>query len=493
MSERKRLHPIAAIWNFLKQLKGMIFPLLVLLVGSNGIQSYWDYFPMGITVISIVFALAAGIIKWRRFTYRLEDGELRIEYGLFVKKKRFIPFDRIQSFHFSQSILHRPFGLTRVEVETAGSTDNRKSEAELTAIYKHDAEWLEQTIRNSKKSQSMILESSLEDDQKTSAEAFIYKVAPRELLLMATTSGGIGVVLSGVFALWTQFDEYIPYQEIFDEMGKLVHNSIILISAAIFIGFFLVWLISIFITMLKYGNFTVRKDNDDIIITRGLVERKQITIPMKRVQAVRVAENILRQPFGFATVHLISAGGSVFQKESAAVMVLPIIKKKRIPEIMNNLLPDFGTEPEFARPPRRSLLRYVIIGEWKALIAAGALTWFLWPWGSLACILPLLAFVLAWSKYKAAGWAIDGHRLALQYRSIGKNTFFMNKNRIQSMQTKQSWFQQKNELETIKATVKSGEAGRRVTVKYIESKDASHIYEWFTPAASQASLKKVES
>ena len=123
MSEHKRLHPISAVASFVKQLKDLIVPFVFLFVINNRGEKngFWDYMPLLSMALVLVIVLIFGIVKWLRFTYRLEEGELRIEYGLFVKKKRYIPIERIQSLNFSEGILHRPFGLVKVKVETAGS------------------------------------------------------------------------------------------------------------------------------------------------------------------------------------------------------------------------------------------------------------------------------------------------------------------------------------------------------------------------------------
>lgn len=94
MSEPKRLHPIAVISNALKLLKEMIFPILAATVfGGRGADWGNLLFPIG----AVMFALISGILSWLRFSYRLEENELRIESGVFVRKKRYIPFERIQS------------------------------------------------------------------------------------------------------------------------------------------------------------------------------------------------------------------------------------------------------------------------------------------------------------------------------------------------------------------------------------------------------------
>ena len=139
--EKYKLHPISALINFIKVLKDMIVPLVFVVavngLGSGGDSEGWSsYITSIIYGVILLFLLVSGIIKWKRFRYWFEEEELRIEYGLFVKKKRYIPFERIQSLNYTEGILHRPFGLVKVKVETAGGGQTKEADAELTAITK---------------------------------------------------------------------------------------------------------------------------------------------------------------------------------------------------------------------------------------------------------------------------------------------------------------------------------------------------------------------
>ncbi|CAM5526470.1 hypothetical protein LSPH24S_03043 [Lysinibacillus sphaericus] len=49
-----------------------------------------------------------------------------------------------------------------------------------------------------------------------------------DLFVLATTSGGIGVVLSGVAAVISQFSDIIPYEEVFHEVADIVKIGCIL-------------------------------------------------------------------------------------------------------------------------------------------------------------------------------------------------------------------------------------------------------------------------
>ena len=149
MSEPKRLHPITAVIHFFKSLKELFFPFVVILLfGGNGLSL--DFWEIMFTSAFIIVSLVTGVISWLRYSYRVEDGELRIESGVFVRKKRYIPFERIQSLDFSEGILQRPFGLVKVRVETAGSSGSQDAEAVLTAITKVEAAAIQEILTSIK-------------------------------------------------------------------------------------------------------------------------------------------------------------------------------------------------------------------------------------------------------------------------------------------------------------------------------------------------------
>ncbi|KAB7704801.1 PH domain-containing protein [Bacillus aerolatus] len=193
MSNPKRLHPVAALLNFFKELKELIIPIVFLFFINDGQKSsFWDYLPILGMGAAIVFILISGIVKWLRFTYRVEEEELRIEHGLFVKKKRYIPIERIQSLDVSEGLLQRAFGLVKIKVETAGSSDDLKSEAELTAITKTEAQTLQELISREKrrKRKTDAEEGILEEIENDSKPHIFYKAKFSDLLLLAATSGG---------------------------------------------------------------------------------------------------------------------------------------------------------------------------------------------------------------------------------------------------------------------------------------------------------------
>ncbi|MFJ8518368.1 PH domain-containing protein [Lysinibacillus xylanilyticus] len=483
--EINRLHPISAIITSTKALKSMIFPLVIIII-TNGFNfsfnfhsdNFWrTIFLFGIWGVGAILALVSGIVKWRTFVYWFEEGELRVKYGLFVKKKRYIPFERIQSLNYNEGIFHRIFGLVKVQVETAGSKD-RKPEVELTAIRKAAADVIELEMRRAKNQ----VNKQMNDEQSLMEEVpvpTIYHMSIRDLLILAITSGGIGVVLSGVAAIISQLSDIIPYEEIFNELADFAKIGAFLVAITVIVSLIVAWFVSFVITLINYYEYTVRIEDEKLIITKGLIEKKRITLPLNRIQAIRIVENPVRQLFGFATVVVESAGGNGEEGKDKKITLFPLIKKQECMGTLEQLFPEINWRPEFIYSPKRARTTFYRIDFVWLIPIIGASSYFLYPYGLLSLLLiPLTVLIGIW-QHKAAGYMIDGKQLTMRYRVFSRITFFMEKKRIQSIGTTQTYFQKRKKVMTVKATVMSGMTGMTGNVRSLEQQDAETILSWY--------------
>ncbi|KIL48576.1 PH domain-containing protein [Jeotgalibacillus campisalis] len=502
MSEEKRLHPISAVINFVKALREALIPIVVLIFLNQGERnSFLDYLPfigMGVFMIIILFL---GILKWWRFTYRVEEGELRIEYGLFVKKKRYIPFERIQSLNYSEGIFHRPLKLVKIKVETAGTSNSLESEAELTAITKEEANELNSFISKAKKKikerievdeDGVPIEEESEQEEEVEGK-ILYKMSAKDLVIMATTSGGAGVVISGLLIFLSQFSEFIPYETVMDEFMDVVQSGILIVAVTVFIVLFFAWLIAVAMTFIRYASFTVKLVDKDLVITRGLLEKKQTTIPLNRIQGIRFNQNLLREPFKYAAVTIESAGGSALEKDSNTIRLLPMIRSSEAPRILEEILPEYEWSTDFTGAPKRSIFRYMF---WNLLFISfiiAPVSYFFYPYGLLSLLLyPLLAG-LSWLQYKSAGYRLSEDQLTVQFRVFDKQIVYMKKKRIQSLELKETWFQRKGRVATLSATIKSYIAGSVNTVNHLDVKDVEKVMEWYQPETAPRAAKQAEA
>ncbi|MCA1032959.1 PH domain-containing protein [Bacillus timonensis] len=473
MYESRRLHPVAALINFIKQLKDLLFPLLVFFFFSkNNIDGMYNLIYIVSIIAIILFVLITGILFWYRYTYRIEDGELRIEYGVFIHKKRYIPIERIQSISVSAGIIQRAFKLVKLQVETAGG--GLEAEVVLTAITEEEAKQLKELLSTSSKNSNAGKEEFSQTNQP------VFRLSTKELLIVASTSSGIGVVFSAVFALLAQIEELIPYErlfqrwEVFIEPGFYVY---VLLGSAIFI---FAWLIGILLTVFKYAGFTVVQNGNDLQISKGILEKKQLSIPLSRIQAIRVSESFLRQPFGYATVFVESAGGTGDEGEEFSTVLFPIIRRNQISSLLQTFTKEFHLKDMYKCPPKRSLKRYIIRGILPFIPVTFALSIFLFPVGLLSSTLLLLFGALGYLRYRDAGWEIFHDQLTLRYRIFNRNTVLMKRNRIQVIEKRLSFFQQRAHLASIQASVKSSITGKNFKVVDLNEHDSSDIFDWYT-------------
>lgn len=474
MFEPKRLHPIVIVLTIGKRLKEFIFSFIALFFiwnkGDGG-----KLLLVGVSIIGVFGIIFSSILSWLRYTYRLESNELRIEYGVFVRKKRYIPLERIQSIDISEGILQRLCGMVKVQIETAGGSGNDKAEAVLSAISKEEARFIQEYVTAAKNPSVQDVKDVQEDPSST-----VYKITPSQLILLSLTSGGVGVVISAVLAFLSQLDDLIPYEKIFRGVEQWAISNIIFIAILIFVGFVAAWVIALIGTMLKYANFMVTKVEQDLVITQGLLERRQITIPISRIQAIRINENIVRQWLGYGSVVVESAGGSATNKEGSKVILLPLVKLQNMEHILAQHLKDYHFTSRFTPVPRRAMLRYTFRSSFFVVPLVVVAIVFLKAWGLLTLI--ILALMMVWGilTYKDAGWSLEEQQLNLRYRTMVRTTVFIKKNKIQSLEVKESYFQKRKELGTLEAFVKVGFGGAGGRVMDMDQKDVQKIYSWFS-------------
>ena len=94
-----------------------------LVVGIGFAVSQSPSFALVLVIVPLVgmaFLAIAGL-SWWRYTFQVVDDELRVNRGVLSQQSLSVPLDRIQSVSLEQKLLHRPFGLVQVSLDTAGT------------------------------------------------------------------------------------------------------------------------------------------------------------------------------------------------------------------------------------------------------------------------------------------------------------------------------------------------------------------------------------
>jgi putative membrane protein len=506
MSKPHRLHPAAILILAIKSAhqlaKSALIPFgawLVSQASKHGLTGRHLLWVVAGVLALLVLAIGWGILSWRRFTYRVEDGELRLEHGIIQRQKRFIPRERIQSIDLEEGILHRVFGVVGVRIETAGGT---KEEAALTAVSRLAARQLRREL---------MIETALEGGTEPAGATtgsrgpvLVYQMSWRMLLIAGVTSGRFTVLLPFLGGIYSLLDEVQLTDKVIQALGSRIQGSATttFVLAAVLMGLLLAWLLSILLTVVTYANFRLKLEEDALLIQRGLISRRHSTIPLSRIQAVRIVEGLLRQPFGLVSIRVESAGYGV--KEREATVVCPLLTKKDVPQFLRKITPEFGdalwtadgtairpfrrdlahsvgeakADGELQRLPVRARRRFVVRACIPAAVVTGVVCALAAPWGLLSfALLPLAASIGVW-RYRDAGWYASGDKLVLQSRRLTRTTAIVTRRRIQTCSLTQSILQRRADLATFEVRVASGPSGATFRIRDIEHSDGQRLYAW---------------
>lgn len=464
-----KLHPATIVFNLVKGIKDSIFIIILAFV-----TLFDDHLFYALLIVLLLLLLITGtsVLSWSRFTYRIVGDELRLEYGILIRKKRFISKNRIQSIDLTQNILHRIFKLVKVEIETAGS--GAEAEASLLALSLEHGEALRAELKTFAKNE--------EETEEIVPTVPSLTISRKRLISAGATSGSIGVILAIVGFVSSELIRFIP-NSFYDEAYKWVVGLGLLFMVFMGIGvLIMVWLLGILGTMIKYWNFTVSKVGEDIVINHGLIEKKQITIPIKRIQAVGHVESIIRQPLGYCSVIAEIAGGSIEKGEQYSTVLFPILKVEELNSFLQKFLPEYVAEHAVMHSiPRRACKYYVARLFLPALVLLIAVLIFIPHFTWVPVILLIGSILLGIMQFRDTGHVIEGRRLSIRYRTLSKITMVMNHKRIQALNKKQHILHKRENLATIKLSIvgKMG-LGKHYEVKELDEEDVNKMAEWYS-------------
>ncbi len=307
-----------------RKLKPSAVPIWFLYDVGKGIFGVVPIFFAGRAAIPFVIAiglvlLISPAIKYSRFRYDIQGNNLIVQGGLLGRWRRVIPRERVQSIDVVQKLRHRAFGVIELRIEAVGG---KQTEAALVALAPEEAERIRSWASGGKEE---LIETPPEEPPA------LARLSGKDLLIAGITGGRVAVLAALIgysqeYLGENTFDAVTGYAERLLPGASLV--VIVSVIAAIVIALSL--LLSIALTILIYWDFTVRLEEDRLVITRGLLEKRRAQIPLRRVQAIQVNENFIRRPFGLASLSVVVAGYSSEGSENQeSTVLLPLAPTER--------------------------------------------------------------------------------------------------------------------------------------------------------------------
>src|SRR5215208_1068509 len=477
-SEPRHLHPAAMLIDAIKtvrrSLSAFVIPGIAFLMSRGFDAGTIALVLLGALVVAVLAAFW-GFLSWRATIYEVAGGVFRLRWGVVQKNERAVPLDHIQSVDTVQGIIQRLFNVVEVRIETAGGGAS-EPDASLAALDRAEAEALRREIAGSRREPV---------ETEAAGPTVVRKLGTRDLLLAGATSGQIGVTLSLIAVASQLFNDFLSQNLAQRLIETFAPRSVTTALLYVFILGLVAWLLAIGGTVLAHTGFTLSRDGDLLHIRRGLLERREATIPLARIQAVRMTEGLLRQPFGLSSLRVESAGYG--EDAGVSTTLFPLLPRKEVHRLLLEAAPEFAVAPPLNALPRRALRRYVFRSTlpFLVLIFAAALlstlVFDLAAWVFAALLLLLPAALFGWLRYRDAGWALEEDRLVVRSRFLGRTTAIAPRRRLQSRATLRSPFQRRVRLATFEAQVASGGGGAELRVTDLGSDAADALIENLGP------------
>ncbi|MCM3735222.1 PH domain-containing protein [Bacillus cytotoxicus] len=468
----KRQHPITILFEVKLS---SILPVFFVLVVKDGTFPFWYLIPLLFIGAGIIF----NFISWYYKMYWVENNVLHIKEGLFTKKESFLNKDRVQTINTSSNVLYQILGLTKLKIETAGGVG--EAEVQLVGITQEEAKSLIAMLnKNSDVKDEPELEVTTIEKKEHTAVA--YTLTWKEILLASITSGKFGLLFSILFVLADKIRDIMPnhiVKKIEHYVETYVSKSDIAGWAYMLVALLLLsWIVSTIQYALQYANFTISRKGDEVRISQGLLERKELVLKTHRIHGIKMKEGILRKPFGYCSVHVEAI--QKFEEGQTDVTIHPLMKKKKVREMLQYLQLPYDINSEMTRLPKSAMRRHMLDNFIFACIVAvpiiGSSIYF-HKYFLLALLLPLflVSIWLGYTQYKAGGYRIDDDQLTMSYRKIAKYTVFVKRRHIQSLKKSQSYFQKKDAL----CTYEFHNASAGHTLEHVRMEDAEKMQAWY--------------
>ena len=444
----RRLHVLSPVF-FASRHALRLWPLAVLVAAR---RQFW------LLVLGALVLLAWSTLEWLRRTYELEGGALRLEEGVVARKLRAVPFDRIQQVELVRKPLHRLLGVASLRVETAGG--GTAAEVDLDVVTLEEARTLRASLLRAKAQVTGARGGAMgtgpdtagppaaagapgdqagagaagtpagqvatgqpdawADAEAPRAERMLLRLSLGEVMLGGITGARAAAALV-ILGPISQATDWFPglTDWLFARFDpEAVTPTTPAAFAAVAVLAVVVWLglaaASSIVT--DYG-FTLARAGNDLVVRRGLLERREAVLPLGRLQVVRIEESLLRRALGLASIRIQSAGRTGGGDQTASRLAIPVLQRVQVNRVLEELLPGAAPVPRLLLPPpaarRRAVTRSVLTAT-VFIAAVGLSLWWLTSLGVLGVpaalavlALPVLAVAvtIGLAAYRSLGHA----------------------------------------------------------------------------------------
>lgn len=466
----QRLHPTSPILGLVLSARQWALPLVFLILASEDRVIFGPGF-------AVLLALVVGwlFLAWSRFTYELRDGVLVIDKGVLQRHHREVPVARIQQVDLRRKLRHRVLGVAVVRIDTAGG--GNEAEVVLEAIAEEQALALRLALldrsRRTASAPGTADEVAGADPTGERTLPAPPSAPPVEVVRLSTTD----LVIAGITG--SRLAAALPFAaaglglladlpgDASDQVVGLAPDSTfaLVVLALAVIPFILIAAVAQ--SILTDHGFTLVRSGTDLHVRRGLLDQREATVSLHRIQAVRVRENLLRRWLGVASVELQSAGSGRVAEGDVTRLTIPYTRVAQLAALLPDLLPAPVDHPPLIGAPavarRRAWVRHLVpallvlvpLAVWASVATTS--------WAVILLVLVVPFGVAAEMAYRNLGHVATPSLVVASHGTYERITELLPVAKTQSTTIRSSPFQRRAGLATLHIEVAGSGATPRIS------------------------------
>lgn len=367
------------LYNIVKEIisdlgLGVIFVVLL---------KQWFY----IVIIGVVLlAIIVSILKWKKEYMILKGDEAHYYKGIFSKKTTIIPKKSFKSMDISQNLIERILGYKIVKIESlsreVGEEDikmslsdedidmlksfafgtNKELNNEVSegfnlnenilrkSFLDSEAENLKEDYEDTLNNRKNINESEkvhINNGEKVNIKE--KKISNKDLILYGFTSFNLFIATILIFNAWGKIENFINSEYVDSVINGYIANEaskigIIFAIVGLFVALIILKAIATVYYFVKYYNFTLSKEGENIKIKYGFFSTKEFSFKENSIKLIKLKSNPLRQLLKRYEINVVIKGYSGEGKEQ--IIMYPIGNTKEVQNIIREFIPKWSIEGE---------------------------------------------------------------------------------------------------------------------------------------------------
>ncbi|MDZ5026468.1 PH domain-containing protein [Clostridium perfringens] len=355
----------------------------------------WFY----IVIIGVVLlAIIVSILKWKREYMILKGDEAHYYKGIFSKNTTIIPKKSFKSMDISQNLIERILGYKIVKIESpsreVGEEDikmslsnediallkgfafgtNKEFNKELNnevsegfdlkdnifreSFLDSEVEKLKEDYDSTLNNRENINESEkvhINESEKVhinkgeKVNIKEKKISNKDLILYGFTSFNLFIAIIFIFNAWGKIEKFINSEYVDSVINGYIANEtskigIIFAIVGLFLALIILKAIATVYYFIKYYNFTLLKEGENIKIKYGFFSTKEFSFKENSIKLIKLKSNPLRQLLRRYEINVVIKGYSGEGKEQ--IIMYPIGNDKEVQNIIREFIPKWSIEGE---------------------------------------------------------------------------------------------------------------------------------------------------